>query len=276
MWTPTKYCVLERYTGYSNKMEIETIKQIARERGIDLAVHGLVCLPREIKKYTGYIQRRQKKGGGVTYRARIVHKDLYLSKTFNTEAEAEQYIRETNVREGLPIRNSFTIFADRVLVELTRNKLLIVDYDDLYLVETHIWHCSSNGYASTRTSSTTLQFFHNAIMKHIPTDITVDHINRNGLDNRKVNLRLVDQRTQSINQSIKSNNTSGVTGVSYKKSKGWVAHWRDADGNQCHKCFSSKKYTNDIAKAKAIEHRQRMIRSLPHYREALCLDDAEA
>jgi len=255
-------------------MDIERIKQIARERGIDLEIQGLVCLPREIKKYTGSVSRFHQKGGGAAYRARIRHKDFHLSKNFKTEAEAEQYIRETNVRENLCIKNRFTIFADRVLVDLTRDKLLICDYDDLYLVETHSWHCS-HGYAVTRTSgSTNSEFFHNMVMKHIPTDITVDHINRNGLDNRKVNLRLVDRRIQTINQGIKSNNTSGMTGVSYyKNSKLWVAHWRDADGNQCSKCFSSKKYTNDIARTMAIEHRQRMIRSLPHYVNALCLDD---
>jgi len=76
---------------------------------------------------------------------------------------------------------------------------------------------------------------------------------------------------------MKSNNTSGVTGVSYyKKYKHWVAKWQDRDGNQCYKCFSSKKYGNEGTKAMAIEHRQRMIWSLPHYREALQLDDAEA
>jgi len=113
-------------------------------------------------------------------------------------------------------------------------------------------------------------------MKHIPTEITVDHINRNGLDNRKSNLRLVDWRIQTINQGMKSNNTSGVTGVSYyKKSKHWVAKWQDRDGNKCCRCFSLKKHGNEGAKAMAIEHCQRMIRSLPHYREALQLD-AEA
>jgi len=259
-------------------MEIETIKQIARERGIDLEVHGLVCLPREIKKYTGYIQRRQKKGGGVSYRTLIKNKDFYLSKTFKTEAEAEQYIRLTNVREGLPIKNRFTIFADRVLVDLPGNKLLICDYDDLYLVELHNWCCSSYGYAVTRTSgSTKPEFFHNMVMKHIPTEITADHINRNCLDNRKINLRLVNKTIQIINQGMRENNTSGVTGVSYYKKSGvWVAHWRDSSGNRCFKWFSSKKYGNDIARTRAIEHRQRMIQSLPHYREALCLDDAEA
>jgi len=67
-----------------------------------------------------------------------------------------------------------------------------------------------------------------------------------------------------------------VTGVSYYKNPGaWVTKWQDRDGNQCKKCFSSKKYTNDIAKAMAIDHRSWMIRELPHYREALQLD-AEA
>jgi hypothetical protein len=72
-------------------MDIERIRQMAKEQ-------GLVCLPREIKKYTGSFSRRQKKGGRATYRALIKHKDLYLSKTFKTEVEAEQYIHLTNVR----------------------------------------------------------------------------------------------------------------------------------------------------------------------------------
>jgi len=227
---------------------------MAKEQGVDLEIQGLVCLPREIKKYTRCIKRRQRRGD-VAYVARIQHKDFSHSKRFKTEAKAEQYIRLTNVREGLLIRKSFTVFADRVLVDLPRNKLLICNYEDLYLVETHTWHCS-HGYAATRTSgSTTLQFFHNLAMLHIPTEITVDHINRNSLDNRKSNLRLVDYRTQTINLGIKSNNMSGVTGVSYNKNlRAWVAQWNDVNGNWYSKWYSSKKYGDNIAKAMAIKH----------------------
>jgi len=117
---------------------------------VDLAVHGLVCLPREIKKYTGNIQMHQRRRGGASYVALMRCKDFYLSKTFKTEAEADQYIRLTNVREGLLIKNSFTVFADRVLVDLPGNKLLICNYEDLYLIETHTWYCA-DGYAATRT-----------------------------------------------------------------------------------------------------------------------------
>jgi len=113
-------------------------------------------------------------------------------------------------------------------------------------------------------------------MNHTPTDITVDHINRQTLDCCRVNLRLVDRRTQSINQKLKRTNKTGITGVSYDKCHvGWVAKWNNAEGNQCSKFFSKNKYGNAEAKAKAIEHHSWIIRELPHYREALQFD-AEA
>jgi len=71
---------------------------------------------------------------------------------------------------------------------------------------------------------------------------------------------------------MNSNNKTGITGVRHEKRSGdWVANWGDIDGNQCSKSFGSKKYGDAEAWAMAIE--QRMIRSLPHYVEALQLDD---
>jgi len=173
-------------------MDIDRIRQLAREQGADLAVQGLACLPCEIKKYIGFITRYQKKGGGVSYMARIQHKDFKSNATFETEAKADQYIRDFNVRKGLPIRNRFVLYKDRVEVELSKGKILICNIDDLYLVELHIWYYTCGYVATCISCSTTKHYFHNAVMKHIPTDITVDHINLNKLDNCKINLRLVD------------------------------------------------------------------------------------
>jgi len=62
-----------------------------------------------------------------------------------------------------------------------------------------------------------------------------------------------------------------MMGVCYDKGYGaWVTQWKDIDGNRCSKSFSSNKYAN--ARTRAIEHRQKMIRELPHYVEALHLD----
>jgi hypothetical protein len=52
----------------------------------------------------------------------------------------------------------------------------------------------------------------------------IDHINRNKKDNRLCNLRICDKSINAFNIGIKSNNTSGVTGVWFRKdTKKWVA-----------------------------------------------------
>jgi len=213
-------------------MDMEKIRQSAREQGIDLAVQGLVCLPQELKKYFGYISKHQRKDGAMVYVAIIQHRDFFLSKTFNTKADADKYIHDTNVREGFPIKNRFIVFEDRVEVELPGGKTFICDLDDLGIVELHTWYCNCNGYAVTTFSGvSSKQFFHNMVMNHVPLAVTVDHINRNGLDNHWANLRVVDKKIQSINRGRQVNNKTGIIGVCYdKNSKYWIASWKDARG----------------------------------------------
>jgi hypothetical protein len=56
-----------------------------------------------------------------------------------------------------------------------------------------------------------------------PDEKVVDHINGNGLDNRKANLRVATQAENSRNQRIARHNTSGLKGASLHRQTG---KWR--------------------------------------------------
>lgn len=63
---------------------------------------------------------------------------------------------------------------------------------------------------------------HHLIVGKPGKDRCVDHINRDKLDNRKKNLRIVTMRINTLNRGIQSNNKSGYRGVFYDKYyKGW-------------------------------------------------------
>ena len=65
---------------------------------------------------------------------------------------------------------------------------------------------------------------HNIIMGEPENGCFYDHINHIVYDNRKSNLRLVTNQQNCCNQSLRVNNTSGYTGVSYNKDKNkWTA-----------------------------------------------------
>lgn len=85
--------------------------------------------------------------------------------------------------------------------------------------------------------------------------IIVDHINRNGFDNRKSNLRLCNQSQNVANrEKCRINSTSGYKGVSWSKvNKKWVVHIQ-INGKVLHLGYFLKE--EDAAKAynrKALE-----------------------
>ena len=74
-----------------------------------------------------------------------------------------------------------------------------------------------------------------------PTDnLVVDHIDRDPMNNRLSNLRLVTPQQNSWNVSKSSNNTSGCTGVRWDKQYNrWVA-FITIDGKTISKFFKEK------------------------------------
>ena len=124
-----------------------------------------------------------------------------------------------------PIRTE----GDIAFVTLTKGYEAIIDANDVDLVGQHNW-CVRGGrntlYATRGEGSKGNQRFIrlHRFLTDAPKDLIVDHINGNGLDNRRCNLRLVSNSENTRNQTIKNNNTSGYKGVSLYKATGrWCA-----------------------------------------------------
>ena len=87
----------------------------------------------------------------------------------------------------------------------------IFDTDDFDKIKDRTWHLTSNNYISSgiiHDSKKKELYIHNLVMGRIEhpgkgASETVDHISRNGLDNRKENLRIISQSEQNLNQAKK-------------------------------------------------------------------------
>lgn len=109
---------------------------------------------------------------------------------------------------------------------------------------------------------------------NLTTDLVIDHINRNTLDDRIENLRAVTRKINQRNQSKRSNNATGMTGVcvitnkylkangTYSEYKLYMAIWLNTEGKQKSKSFSVSKHGEDMAFKLACEYRRAMIESL--------------
>ena len=130
------------------------------------------------------------------------------------------------IRYGCPFRR----------IPLTQGKYAIVDPEDYERLNKYKWYVSKGGstfYAArclwdpVNKKKHTIKM-HREILKP-PHPLVVDHINRNGLDNRKANLRPATKSQNTINRPcIKQKGAhSKYLGVTWQKSnKKWQAQIR--------------------------------------------------
>ena len=130
----------------------------------------------------------------------------------------------------MPIR----VEGDIAYVPLTKGYEAVIDADDVYLVNGLNWralidrntvYAVCNFLAGKKWKLVRL---HRLIMGE-PNGLQVDHIDGNGLNNRKKgddgNLRVVTSQQNTHNQRIFKNNTSGFKGVSwYRQGNKWRSY----------------------------------------------------
>lgn len=148
-------------------------------------------------------------------------------------------------------------------IPLTQGKFAIVDDADYEYLMQWKWYAvkDKNTYyamrnqriseSGTRARRTTI-LMHRAIMK-VQTGLQIDHINHNGLDNRKANMRICTNKENHYNQLSQRNKTSKYRGVSRDKNR-----WRADIQRDKNKLYLGS-YVSEIKAALAYDNKATML-----------------
>lgn len=137
------------------------------------------------------------------------------------------------------------------------DKYAIVDEADAPLVQRYCWHVfhtCGNWYANASVGGKTV-LMHRLIASPGKHEV-VDHINHNGLDNRRVNLRCCSRSVNQQNRrSVQSNNTSGYLGVYLDRRRNkWSAQLRVNGKMRSFGYFADPAQAARARDAAALEH----------------------
>lgn len=150
-------------------------------------------------------------------------------------------------------------------IPLPNGQFALVDDEDYDMLMKFKWSVTKPGhrrtvYARTNVKGADGKYFtesmHRMVLGLKKYDgKVVDHINGNGLDNRKSNLRVCEVRNNAANVKTPRNNTSGYKGVHFRKDRSvWIAeirvNWKlhTVAYTRC-KHFAARKYNE-----KALEY----------------------
>ena len=140
-------------------------------------------------------------------------------------------------------------------IPLTRGKFALVDAGDYYRLVKFPWAANKGGntFYAARTHNSKKLMMHRVIMNP-PSHLFVDHIDHNGLNNCKSNLRLCTPAQNRYNLISKKGN-SKYKGVHWKRSrKKWAAAIQ-----LNRKIYHIGHFTDEIAAARAYDERAREL-----------------
>lgn len=117
-------------------------------------------------------------------------------------------------------------------IGLNQGRIALVDDDDYARLAEHRWFVLQRSRGGTEYAirfemrkGIRKSIWMHRVLLAVRDGLYVDHINGNGLDNRRANLRLATISQNGANRFAQSNNTSGFKGVFYNTGRGrsWFA-----------------------------------------------------
>ena len=135
-------------------------------------------------------------------------------------------------------------------------KVVLVNLEDFDNLSRFRWYCSEVSglsYARRYSKDKTI-YMHREIMGVTDPNIEVDHIDRNGLNNTRTNLRLVSSTINQFNTRIRTDNTSGFRGVSWHiPTQMWITRIRIKGTNTHLGLFKTPEEASEVYQRKLQE-----------------------
>ena len=119
--------------------------------------------------------------------------------------------------------NEYDLSGDYGIGYLENGEEFYFDIEDYDLIKEHRWNMC-RGYIATDIDGAKVKL-HRLVMGVTDPSVKVDHIKHNKKDNRKLQLRIVNDSQSCMNRGRQCNNTSGVTGVRFNtQNNKWQAY----------------------------------------------------
>lgn len=116
-----------------------------------------------------------------------------------------------------PTPNGVTFRAEIAAIDLGKGLVALLDEEDYWLAQPYRWKPAPGGrtrYAVTKDPWGRTSSLHRLILRPKASQ-EVDHINGDGLDNRRINLRLCSHQQNSCNMKPIEGTTSPYKGVAW-------------------------------------------------------------
>ena len=112
--------------------------------------------------------------------------------------------------------NTYNLTGEYGIGYTSKGEEFYFDLEDYDKIKDYCWHINNKGYLACAIGNKKYILMHKLILNLINDNtFDIDHIKHKNNDNRKSEIRIVNRTQNQMNLSIKSNNTSGVTGVNY-------------------------------------------------------------
>ena len=161
--------------------------------------------------------------------------------------------------------NTYDLSGDFGIGYTEEGKEFYFDLEDYDKLKDNYWNLNERGYVE-RTKYVSTDDSHRITMHRLVMNIlnqnenkkdSIDHINRNKVDNRKENLRITNQQQNISNGSLRRTNKSGVIGIFIAENKRESDTYR-AFINYNYKTISLGSYKNfdDAVRARLLAERE--------------------